>query len=431
MREVGARRFWGKILAANDNSKNQIYLGAGFGALNVLPHGAIEVCNADIGGAVRQRSKANLEFRWISPNGITPAPHAQMILYPRYPEVRLSGLLRSSEGAPSNIINSRHANRVIIFGVTEAGYILAYAAEQDSAVSLELAGVTDDHVGVFIPLDRYLAADRDGPREALLREILRIHRLGAITGQKLHPPAPGTKRPYKAKNAGGMTLEAEFGILPNSISGPDFEGWELKAFLTSRVGGMNAKNRATLLTPAPTRGLYCDDFRSLMDRYGYQTGNPEKGRRDLSGSFRVASHNNAPLIPNRTGLRLVLSGYDFDLKKIVDMGESLRLIDSDGNIAADWKIADLVSHWSRKHAQAAYVPYAFDRDANTYSYSAGTYLGTGTDPIRFLSSLAEGAISFEPGLWIANKGRKQRHQFRVLHRDLEKLYDKWERVVLP
>ena len=34
--------------------------------------------------------------------------------------------------------------------------------------------------------------------------------------------------PCNAPNCGGLTLEAELGIRPNSVSGPDFLGWEVK-----------------------------------------------------------------------------------------------------------------------------------------------------------------------------------------------------------
>ncbi len=41
MMVAGVRRLVAKRLAENDNSKNQIYLGGGFEALNVLPFGDI------------------------------------------------------------------------------------------------------------------------------------------------------------------------------------------------------------------------------------------------------------------------------------------------------------------------------------------------------------------------------------------------------
>lgn len=47
--------------------------------------------------------KATLDFWWVSDNGSAAnAPGAQLILYPKYPEVRLSGFLKSCATAPSS-----------------------------------------------------------------------------------------------------------------------------------------------------------------------------------------------------------------------------------------------------------------------------------------------------------------------------------------
>ena len=53
----GAVRFYAKRLAPNDNSKNQVYLGGGFGALNIIPHGDIENDGSILAGSVRDRAK--------------------------------------------------------------------------------------------------------------------------------------------------------------------------------------------------------------------------------------------------------------------------------------------------------------------------------------------------------------------------------------
>lgn len=94
MADHGATKFYAKRLAPNDNSKNQVYLGGGFGALNIIPHGEVESDDTVRAGAVRDRAKAKVSFFWIDPEGLAPAPDAQLILYPKYPEVRMSGFLR-------------------------------------------------------------------------------------------------------------------------------------------------------------------------------------------------------------------------------------------------------------------------------------------------------------------------------------------------
>ena len=60
MASHGAVRFYAKRLAPNDNSKNQVYLGGGFGALNVIPHGEIEDDGSILAGSVRDRLTQHL-----------------------------------------------------------------------------------------------------------------------------------------------------------------------------------------------------------------------------------------------------------------------------------------------------------------------------------------------------------------------------------
>ena len=62
MQDAGAKRFYAKRLAPNDNSKNQVYLGGGFDALNIIPHSDIETDFSEKAGAVRRRDKASVEF---------------------------------------------------------------------------------------------------------------------------------------------------------------------------------------------------------------------------------------------------------------------------------------------------------------------------------------------------------------------------------
>ena len=107
MADHGATKFYAKRLAPNDNSKNQVYLGGGFGALNIIPHGEVESDDSDLAGAVRDRAQAKVRFFWLDSEGLSPAPDAQLILYPKYPEVRMSGFLRGAVRAPGPLMRSR------------------------------------------------------------------------------------------------------------------------------------------------------------------------------------------------------------------------------------------------------------------------------------------------------------------------------------
>ena len=90
--DVGCTRLYAKLLADNDNSKNQIYFGQDFKALNLFPNDGIAAAESGKSGSI---FKAKLQFKWLLEDGATvPAHGAQLILYPQYPEVRFSGFLR-------------------------------------------------------------------------------------------------------------------------------------------------------------------------------------------------------------------------------------------------------------------------------------------------------------------------------------------------
>ena len=106
----GCNRLFFKILSANDNSKNQIYLGPDLKAANVLPFKNIRA-DRTIPTAKSKRTaspifKADLDFFWVSDRGeISPAKYAQVIYYPQYPEVRLSSLLLGCSKAPVKLLD--------------------------------------------------------------------------------------------------------------------------------------------------------------------------------------------------------------------------------------------------------------------------------------------------------------------------------------
>lgn len=418
LRTAGAEQFFAKALAPNDNSKNQVYLGGGFGALNIIPHGEIEADDAAIGGAVRDRAKASVDFYWIDPDGLGKAPDAKLILYPRYPEVRMSGFLRGASRAPSDLMTSRELGRMMVLGICPDGRVIGYVAPADSPITREIEAAPLSSIGVFLGLTTYLAPAAGDPLTRLLSELGRIHRLGPIPGKRLYPPPPGTARPYAAQNAGGYTLEAELGILPNGTSEPDFHGWEVKSFSVRSPGSLKAKSVTTLMTPEPTTGVYVDDFEEFMRRFGYEDTKGRTGRRNFGGVYRNGGD------PHRlTGLSMQLAGFDRRSGKILDMDGTLALVTPDGTIAAGWRIRDLVGHWSRKHAQAVYVPVFAEDQPKVYHYGSEVELGDGTDAIRFLQAVYDGLAYLDPAAKVAGTTIKKRNQFRVAHRNLVHLYD--------
>ena len=61
-------RVYLKILAPNDNSKNQVYFGGNFEILNILPIN--DIITAEAGDWRRERFKASIDFTWVTSGGI-------------------------------------------------------------------------------------------------------------------------------------------------------------------------------------------------------------------------------------------------------------------------------------------------------------------------------------------------------------------------
>ena len=98
--ELGAIRAFCKPLAENDNSKQQIYLGGNFDVVQMFPFENVEATS----NGKDSTYKAKLNFVWVSSDKTDLAAGAQLILYPQYPEVRLSGFLRGCKHAPNELL---------------------------------------------------------------------------------------------------------------------------------------------------------------------------------------------------------------------------------------------------------------------------------------------------------------------------------------
>lgn len=428
MRHHGASRIYAKKLSPNDNSKNQVYLGGDFSALNIIPHGSIYTDDADVAGAIRDRAKAAVDFYWVDAAGRHHAPNTGLILYPKYPEVRMSGFLLRCKAAPSQIMRVRNEGRVLILGMTPQGEVLGYAVKSDDPIAAELNAHEWSKIGVFLELPLTLI-QAESSRVQLLNRLRGIWQSHWIPSQKL--AFDGTKASYAARNGGGYTLEAELGIAPNSYAEPDFMGWEVKQYGVRDFVSFRPKSPVTLMTPEPTGGIYrTDGVAAFLKRFGYpdQAGRPDRfnfgGRYDC----RRDSH---PL----TGLRMIMSGYDEEADRITDLDGGMALINAADEVAASWTFKGMMAHWNRKHAQAVYVPSIFRAPPPEYSYGSKVLLCEQTDFLLFLKAFAAGRIYYDPAVKIeqASSGApviKRRSQFRVAHADLAQLYQRHEQVQL-
>lgn len=417
--ELGAVRAFCKPLAENDNSKQQIYLGGSLDVVQMFPFREISATEKGKDSTY----KAKLDYFWVGNDFTERASGAQLILYPQYPEVRLSGFLRGCKQAPNESLrpipkeqrrfNNGPDGRILFFGITDTGKILAYVANAGSSIAQEFRykNTHREYSGESIFLNLPLLG-RDS-------KTILLERLEEIRNGGWHPSIrlsrTGEVIPYKARNGGGYTLEALLGIIPNGRSEPDFMGWEMKAYSGSRI---------TLMTPEPDGGLYgAEGVKSFVRQFGAPTGDDTLY---FTGTHRANDRN------AKTGLTLNVRGFNPANRRIEHVDGAVELLTDAGQCAAAWSFASMMIGWNKKHAQAAYVPYESEKVVEpAYRYNSPVLLGEGTDFTRYLAALCAGQVIFDPGSKVmnvstANSTVKARSQFRIPVRNLIGLYQRFE-----
>lgn len=420
----GCQKLYVKKLSPNDNSKNQVYLGGSFEILNIFP--LSEIKTEEAGDWNRERFKASINFSWIGDDGnIYPAPNSQLILYPKYPEVRFSGFLARCENPPSELMTQRLADRLLFLSISNKGEILGYVTAPNSELANEFNALqADDEIGIFKVIDLPKTVNN---KVKLLEELYRIHQLDWITSKRLDKD--GNVLPCVSSNCGGYTLEAELGITPNGYSEPDFLGWEIKQFGVSNFERINS-SIITLMTPEPTDGIYkTQGTEAFLHTYGYPD---KKGREDR---INFGGIHKSGIRHNSTNLEMQLIGFDQESGKIRNSNGRIALVDIDGNEAAAWSFSSMLLHWNRKHNQACYVPSISETTGERkYKYGNKIILGTGTDFQLFLRQMAVGNIYYDPGIKMENVSTKpkikKRSQFRIKSQFLGELYKDNEVVIL-
>lgn len=417
MLRMGAERVIFKCLSNNDNSKQQIYLGSDFDVLRLIPHGNLAAGNK-VDPQKGVMYKANLDFHWISCSEESQrAPGAQLILYPKYPEVRMSGFVRGCAMAPSHLLQpptqeERLARmdtpRCLMLGLCRDGRTLAYLDYWTGPVSHEAtmlinSGEASSIATVFHERNSF----EHGSRQALLARLQDIYLMGAIRSCRLD--TQGNRIEYRAQNGAGYTLESLFHITPNGRSEPDHLGWELKSHSSGPV---------TLMTPEPDTGTYLEGLSPFLQAYGRTTST----RRDFTGRHNAWQRN------DRTGLTPRMEGYDQESGEIIDTSGGLLIRDDAGNVAAGWSFDKLLTHWSRKHARTAYIPYRKEsHDIPYYTYGPNVHVCEGAELKRFLKALNESVIYHDPGINMKlNDGRwraKKRNQFRIAWKNVSRIYE--------
>ena len=423
--DQGCKKLYVKKLSPNDNSKNQVYLGGSFEILNIFP--ISEIKTEDAGDWNRERFKASINFSWIREDGnIYPAPNSQLILYPKYPEVRFSGFLARCENPPSDLMTQRLADRLLFLSVSEKGEILGFVTSPDSEIAQEFNSTHfDEEIGVFKVIDLPMTVNN---KQRLLEELYRIYELDWITSKRLD--SSGNVLPCNASNCGGYTLEAELGITPNGYSEPDFLGWEVKQFGVANFKRINS-SVITLMTPEPTDGFYrTEGTDKFLLKYGYADKTGREDRINFGGIHKAGIRHSS------TNLEMQLIGFDLESGKIRNTNGRIALVDTDGIETACWSFSSMLLHWNRKHNQACYVPsLSENNEVRKYKYGNQIILGMGTDFQLFLKQMAIGNIYYDPGIKMENVSTKpkikKRSQFRMKSQFLGNLYKDNEIVTLP
>ncbi len=428
MISAGVTRLVFKQLASNDNSKNQIYLGGNYSTLQILPFSDV---TADLSrtNSKRDRFKAKVCLSWLDANGaLHEAPNTQLILYPKYPEVRLSGFLKGAVIRPSRHLSSRDEGRVLFLGITRDDKIIGHVIGDENPLSREITKFFmegEEGVLVDLPLNEELS----DTRAELLERLNDVYNLGWIDSIKLD--RNGQPHPYTALNGGGYTLEAQLGVIPNGTNEPDFLGWEIKQHKSPRLDNPLRGGALTLMTPEPTGGHYRDQGAvSFVRTFGYPDMRGRVDRLNFGGVHRYQQEQ------TRTGLTLMLDGFDAETGKIIDINGGIVLRTSDGREAAIWYYSTLIEKWTRKHTKAAYIP-SHSRKSPRPQYRFGHVIGLGerSSISNFLSAMAQTAIYYDPGIKLENASTakpqiKKRSQFRIAAKNIPSLYAEFELIDL-
>ena len=418
-----------KLLAPNDNSKNQIFLGQDLVDVAVIPSGSpvLKTGRSDRSPRGQQIIHAPVAMFWLGPFSAEPARHAQLILYPQYPEVRISGLLKGVRSAPRHLLavseRGREQGRILILGINDAeGTVFAVVLSAWARASDFFRGLAARERGRVLagwPID----GAENASKSLLLTELCRIKRAGWIPGKRLTRQGEVS---YRAQNGGGYTLEAELGICANGHSNPDFMGWEVKQHAVGKLDAPRA-SRVTLFTPEPDHGYYVTEgIPKFIRKFG--KWNSQKQRWDFTGSHRCDERS------SKTGLTLSIAGFTPGSSRF-DVGGGIALLDKSDSVIAGWSFTKLLDHWKRKHAMAAYVPSVSrsvtigSQSHYEYQYGSRIELGEGTRFMKFLEGIARRTVIYDPGIHLGENGdSKRRSQFRTSSRDLGLLYENFFEV---
>mgnify|MGYP005642842153 FL=1 len=399
-----------------DNDKNQIYLGGGLdGITNLFP---TEIFKRSPSISRKKRHsesgkpklEARLDLEWMGKgNDLFPAPNTRIIDYFQYPEIRLSGFLRGCSSPPDSLRRrnqSKYGKRILALGITSERKVVGLVLTQfdDPIVSNfpDLPELPSARIlKVFISHGEF----NETPFDLLKKELTKIITDGwhksVILKKDNNSPVP-----FKGNQGGGYTLEALLGVNANAQKGPDKYGYEIKSY-----GGQ----RISLMTPVPDLGYQGEHpFRTFMDKFG-TAGVKGDGSIRFTGTHRCGHTN------EKTGLRLIVNGYDCNSDGFDDGKEIAVLLINQltEEIALGWSISHLANSWNKKHSAAIYIKsekrsVESDDHDHEYRYQSNVLVGEGTDIWKLLRGIALGYVFYDPADSIYSNGTaKVRPQWRI------------------
>lgn len=435
LKQHGARDAIIKSLTKNHNDKNQVYSGSDFQPLhpyfdfsfNERTQSVSEKHNGKhLGTSVLEAVFQN--FSWINQRGSAiPARNVKMIIYPQYPEARLSGFQTVENTTPTSMtVEFTKANpnvkRYLVLGRKGNGSALGMMLVAPNAHLTEqiqgLGNAPKSRVWKFLDLS-------EGSTEKLkgrLSEAVGKNLLGCRFDKD------GDTIPFNGTQVCGYTLEHACGILPNSDKNGDFEGIELKAHTQKKV---------TLFTPEPDLGLYHEDFTSFMTRYGYQ---------DSKGNYRLTGIHRAGELCQKSGLTLIVKNYDKSASLASQADKDIHVgLYRNEELAAGWSLERLLNCWGAKHNEVVYVPASKTPNPSLESFDRGykhlvqferdVLWCKNTSADKLLQAIEDGIVFLDPAPKldpVSPRNSKRRSQWRVndISAAAQKLYDLVEHIQL-
>ena len=445
-----------KLLPKNANDKNQVYFSSDYSSL----HETYDLTLQERGDSTsttksrkvtaRKISEAVFnDFRWLRRDGtVVAAKSVKAIVYPQYPEARLSGFETVENTMPRSLSVSYTTEfpgvpRLLVLGRIPGGACVALMCVDLSTPLIAEIGALprfgDSRVCKLLTLDQSSSAKLLARLAGVVSRPIRGCRLDAF----------GRTLPFMGTQVCGYTLEHELGIVPNSGMDGDLYGIELKTHTQVKV---------TLFTPEPDFGLYAErssGFEEFMRRFGYEsvageyrlTGVHRAGVRCAKSklTLRVREYRQQVLPDGEPGWVLLDDGsrkpfpYDPSTSLTAKMDAvEVVLEDDDGFVAAGWSLERLMNNWGVKHNEAVFL--SADRAENPNAEDAAAGFGyqvtfspkviwcRRTSAERLLRAISDGVIFLDPAPKFVPADpsqNKRRAQWRVndISRAVHSLYE--------